>query len=137
MSKHNTTTRKCLLCQLKYPLSGFKSNNCINHKIPSRNFRYVCVNCTETSYKKVKDNAVIRHISFDLSEPDFEAIRRNSCWYCDFGNVSGIDRYDNSDGYSKHNCVPCCRTCNRFKGSMHGDDFIKLCHQIAEKHPIH
>jgi 5-methylcytosine-specific restriction endonuclease McrA len=29
--------------------------------------------------------------------------------------VQGIDRVDNSIGYTPDNCVPCCTQCNRIK----------------------
>lgn len=42
---------------------------------------------------------------------------------------NGIDRVDNSVGYVLSNCVPCCSTCNRMKGTMSSEEFkekIKL-----------
>lgn len=43
----------------------------------------------------------------------------------------GIDRVDNSVGYTIENCVPCCTSCNFMKGKMTKDDFIEKVSQIA------
>jgi hypothetical protein len=44
---------------------------------------------------------------------------------------NGIDRIDNTLGYSLANCVPCCATCNRCKGTLHRDEFIGLARKIV------
>jgi hypothetical protein len=38
---------------------------------------------------------------------------------------NGIDRVDNSKGYSESNCVPCCRICNWEKGAQSQAEFIE------------
>ena len=129
MGKHSTTTRRCVLCTKTQHISRFKITK--GQKIPSKQHRYVCIYCTETTYKKLRGNALRRGYKFELTEEEFEEIRRNPCLYCGFGNVSGIDRYINTDHYHKQNCVPCCLKCNKFKGKMNGDDFIDLCRTIA------
>lgn len=40
-----------------------------------------------------------------------------------FEKYNGLDRVDNSKGYTIDNVVPCCATCNRAKRSMSLDDF--------------
>lgn len=37
---------------------------------------------------------------------------------------NGIDRWDNTKGYSLDNCVPCCGECNRMKSDMSGEEYI-------------
>ncbi len=39
-------------------------------------------------------------------------------------NVNGIDRKDNSVGYTVENCVPCCPTCNKAKHNSSYEEFI-------------
>ncbi len=36
----------------------------------------------------------------------------------------GIDRVDNSCGYTRENSVPCCKTCNNAKGTMTHAEFV-------------
>ena len=56
------------------------------------------------------------------------------CYYCGFINQDhgiGIDRANNSKGYIKSNCVPCCTLCNIMKKDNDLMTFIKICQHIA------
>jgi len=45
--------------------------------------------------------------------------------------ANGIDRVDNSKGYSDTNCVPCCSECNHAKGTKSYGEFIKYLERIT------
>ena len=47
-------------------------------------------------------------------------------------SINGIDRLDNNKGYSKENCVPCCKYCNFAKHTMSEDDFYKWVKRVYE-----
>ena len=84
-----------------------------------------------------KSNAKSRGLRFDLTNDEFKAIASENCFYCGAspeyrtppkewqsgGHWSGVDRIDNSLGYSIDNCVPCCRQCNWAKRDMTQEEF--------------
>src|SRR6266496_1034989 len=88
-------------------------------------------------FKLYKAKAEDRGLAFELSEEVFREIATRPCTYCGIinSNVSapvgnngdfhynGIDRWDNSQGYTIQNSVPCCERCNRAKLQMHPDEF--------------
>jgi predicted protein tyrosine phosphatase len=43
---------------------------------------------------------------------------------------NGIDRRDNSVGYTKDNCVPACTDCNFLKSRLGGEDFMAMVVRI-------
>lgn len=45
--------------------------------------------------------------------------------------VNGIDRVKNQIGYTRANCVPCCRTCNSMKLDGTKTAFINHCKKVA------
>ena len=49
---------------------------------------------------------------------------------------SGIDRVDNSKGYTISNCVSCCIQCNVAKRSMSLAEFAEMIVSIAARHEI-
>lgn len=95
------------------------------------------------SYRK---DAKQRALSWDLSFEEFLLLTSSDCHYCGAspGNVmgsqgltlrrtrpyngsfiyNGIDRKDNSRGYSVDNTVSCCAVCNRAKRTMSYDAFV-------------
>lgn len=85
-------------------------------------------------YFSYKGDAKRRNLKWDLSVEDFEKIISKPCYYCGSknGKYSGVDRIDNSVGYIKGNCVPCCRKCNMMKKDMSKDEFISQCRKIAD-----
>jgi hypothetical protein len=82
----------------------------------------------ETQIKRVFynycKNAKLRNLEFALTIEDFYALSQKPCYYCgtEKSNCSsttsvkflynGLDRVDNSIGYTLDNCVSCCRQCN-------------------------
>lgn len=88
-------------------------------------------------YSDYKKEAVQRDLIFQLDEIQFRKITSSRCFYCNevpsqtykVSNngkymYNGIDRMDNSIGYIKYNCVPCCKMCNFIKGGLSKEDFL-------------
>jgi hypothetical protein len=86
-------------------------------------------------FKKYKVQASLRGLGFDLNFEFFKNTINKNCFYCD-GNpentiksvgfkikYSGIDRVDNSRGYTQDNCVPCCSKCNNAKKDHSIEEF--------------
>lgn len=85
---------------------------------------------------------------FELSRDQFAALVRGACWYCGGSPLptwrkasrpgcpplNGIDRIDNSKGYTLENSVPCCGPCNRAKHTMNHEEFISMAKRIAARH---
>ncbi len=87
---------------------------------------------TGSSFNKAlrtyQSSARKKNVSWELTEDEAYVLFKNNCYYCGVepsngkgktqkGNFlySGIDRIDNSKGYSPSNVVSCCRTCNLSK----------------------
>lgn len=49
-------------------------------------------------------------------------------------NMNGIDRVNNSKGYTIENSVSCCKECNRMKMNMDRTLFLEKCFKIANLH---
>ena len=70
-----------------------------------------------------------------LTFEEFYALIVQPCYYCDYkveDEVNGIDRYDNTKGYTVDNSVPCCKWCNRMKLDQPTDEFLERCNKIAK-----
>lgn len=97
-------------------------------------------------YKIYKEQAKNRKLIFDLSFELFLKISQQNCHYCGLkpsnrqsatGNngdfiYSGLDRKDNSKGYTLDNVVPCCKICNRAKNNLSYDSFIEWTNRIKK-----
>jgi hypothetical protein len=90
-------------------------------------------------------SAEIRGLEFSISNDLFRELTLRNCSYCNavphterransvratyIGN--GIDRVDNTIGYTIDNCVSCCPTCNYMKRELSTKDFIEHIVAIA------
>lgn len=70
-----------------------------------------------------------RYIRADgsMKDPDVTEISAQRGWI----NANGIDRKDNSLGYTLVNCLPCCWKCNAMKKDLPYVVFIEQCRTIA------
>lgn len=92
--------------------------------------------CTRL-YKSYKSGAKRNNLVFDLTKSDLCVFLIENCFYCGqepsnqyfdevTGNIvryTGIDRVNNTLGYTLGNCVPCCSVCNKAKRDMPLQDF--------------
>lgn len=83
-----------------------------------------------TKYSHFKNNAIKRGINFDLSEEEVLLLCSSKCFYCGKDRCLGIDRIDNSKGYTIDNCVPCCGCCNKMKMDLHLSFFLQQIEKI-------
>lgn len=107
--------------------------------------KIVAVNTIWHRYKK---NAYYREIDFPLSKDDVKSYMFSNCHYCgslptntlvmknitgDRGVLyNGIDRIDSNLGYSKDNCVPCCKLCNMAKNDTPLDEFLAWARTLVD-----
>jgi hypothetical protein len=98
------------------------------------------------SFISLKSNAKARNIAVDISESDFLRIAKNPCTYCGALPIektppkkwqvstylNGVDRVDNSLGYTIYNSVACCYDCNRIKSDLTEVNFLKHIKKIYD-----
>ncbi len=51
---------------------------------------------------------------------------------CDAVKHNGIDRVNNSFGYTPDNCVSCCKTCNKYKSDRPLEEFLVWVKNISQ-----
>jgi hypothetical protein len=96
-------------------------------------------------YATYRCSAEKRGFEFALTKEDFESLTQRDCFYCgmkpsqlarpQMGGgylYNGIDRNDNSQGYTLTNSVPCCKLCNWMKNQFDVVDFLNHCKMIVE-----
>lgn len=98
-------------------------------------------------YRNNKSQAKRRGISFNLTIDQAEIFFQGDCYYCGAksSNVanykktngayiySGIDRVDNSLGYTVDNCVSCCKNCNKSKSDATKNIILRAAQFLLNK----
>lgn len=96
-----------------------------------------------------KNGSKGRKLSFELTKQEFKELTSNNCTYCGVEPkqktgrkkytqthgeyiYNGIDRIDNSLGYIKENCVPCCKICNYAKHKLTQLEFTNWLSKIVD-----
>lgn len=97
-------------------------------------------------FYQYKAKARIRNYSFELNAEEFELLIQGNCYYCNiepkqihkkkngFGHIlyNGIDRKDNTKGYTIENSVSCCGICNEMKMTKSENEFKQMIKKIYE-----
>ncbi len=91
------------------------------------------------SYRR---NAMKRGYQFQINDEQAMKLFKGNCHYCGVEPkmiikkskipfvYNGIDRTDNTIGYTTENCVSCCGVCNKAKMNLQYNDFINLIKRI-------
>lgn len=130
MTHYNRPSKLCKECNENQRVQDNKRRDRI------RNYRQERFTNIAQFFKDYVTNAVERGYIFELQYEDFNKLVLSPCYYCKFQKdreVNGIDRVDNSKGYTKENCVPCCQVCNRMKLIYHPSFFITKCKIISKQ----
>jgi hypothetical protein len=78
-----------------------------------------------------------RGLEYSLTKEQYDELIYKACHLCGFKNGvgNGLDRQDNSVGYTYENVLPCCSTCNMMKSFYMKDEFIKHMSKIKIVYP--
>lgn len=95
--------------------------------------------CHAERFGRYKYRAKGKGLCFELTQLNYEYYTMVSeCYLCgkrsSLFHKNGIDRFDNSCGYTLWNCFPCCSECNYMKKNYKYDDFVKKLKQIYDIH---
>ena len=94
-----------------------------------------------------KTQAKKRELDFGLTKDQFYEITQKDCYYCGakpnnkltghncYGEYvyNGLDRIDNTKGYTIDNVVPCCKTCNYAKRDLTLQEFKNWISKVYNK----
>ena len=127
-------------------------------KIPTSNLvlglSTQCRECSWVGFRKIntaqtqvlniyKCNARGRGREWSLTDEQFIDMSQRPCHYCGAGPsnkcvkpyitfvYNGLDRINNSIGYTKENCLPCCADCNMRKGTMDYKAFVQWIEKVS------
>lgn len=126
------TTRSCGCMQIEW---GRQAN--IGHTRTRKAYGYSAFNTLMKGYQR---HAASRNHCWALTEQEFRHLTSQKCFYCETppANVksqtnghgsyiyNGVDRVDNSKGYTIDNCVPSCRPCNSKKNGVTIEMIMKI-----------
>ncbi|VVB52037.1 Uncharacterised protein [uncultured archaeon] len=91
-----------------------------------------------------------RNIAFNITKEKFRELTQGCCFYCgmspsqpyktafdrenlrDGYTYSGVDRKNNSLGYTDENSVSCCKLCNWMKNKFDVEIFLRHCNRVTE-----
>lgn len=99
------------------------------------------------AYRTYRYSASQRGLAFELTQKQFETLAVQPCYYCgrEFTaskgakrtngkwECNGVDRIDNTKGYTMENCVACCHLCNYWKSDLTLQEFIAHLERITTK----
>lgn len=103
------------------------------------------------AFNTYRKHARIRDLDFSLSKIEFEKLINTECFYCGKTETNktqvqrsknlehryylhnGVDRIDNSKGYTLDNSIPCCKLCNHMKWNLSFDEWKKHIALILRK----
>lgn len=125
--KHDKELKRCVPCYEKL----LKHESARPAK--ERNYKAEAFTNKHVIWNHYVKGAQKRRIHFALTKTRFNELILLPCFYCNHkknGEVNGIDRLDNNQGYQEDNVVPCCETCNSMKGSQHPQEFIDKLYAI-------
>jgi hypothetical protein len=95
--------------------------------------------------KTYQENAKSRGLPFELTLNQFIKLAEANCFYCNSRptNIAkskygiflynGIDRVNNSLGYTIDNCVTSCKVCNKIKAKLSKAEFYELVENIIKR----
>jgi hypothetical protein len=91
-------------------------------------------------YSTYKYRAERKKIEFEITIEEFLTIIAKPCHYCirpiTEQNTNGVDRIDNTNGYTMNNILPCCSECNIMRTLLPYNEFIDTCKSVAKKTAI-
>lgn len=133
--------------------AGQKSCSCFSKNVGERlahgHYKGRWVAAIKDIIRNYKQGAFHRGYEFNLSDDEFSGLIQKPCYYCGLEysliwkttrslvkeepfNYNGVDRKDNTKGYTLENCVPCCHQCNYSKCKLHINEWKIWLERISK-----
>ena len=110
-------------------IDSFK-NGSTDHRFPECFPDAKCV-----SYASYKSRAEKKDLEFAITNADYKSIIQEDCYLCGKQttetNTNGVDRVDNTVGYTVANCKACCKECNHMKNNYGLDELFAKIERIS------
>ncbi len=125
-------SRECTKCRTVKERAAFNRCRTIRGGLSS-----CCRECKKEQPRNrwlaLTDNAQARRLVVEITKEYHDTLTAMPCTYCGASPnpFSGIDRYNNAEGYTESNCVPCCTPCNRAKLASTAEEYISRCIRVA------
>ena len=90
-------------------------------------------NSPKGKYLTCRCGAKIRNLEFNITQEQFASEIKKPCSYCGTTQARiGIDRIDNTKGYTPNNICACCFMCNWMKMASTVQTFLTQCQTIVD-----
>jgi len=140
----------CTMCNM---MKGSSGPNVFVHRaehiltnlkiIQGQSYSDEFLNFSGCSYSSYKARAEKKELPFEISQETFNHYTSLSCYLCgkelSDTHSNGLDRYDNTKGYTLDNIRSCCGTCNYMKKNYEYDVFVQkfcLIYNYQQDHPV-
>lgn len=145
LTPHLHNAKLCSSCKNPKDISDFSK---MGRRVRSQ--CKACCNATARAYSVANNRTIKRRFSLGKGgakrrglewtvtlEEYTSKIKHGACFYCD-GKISetghGLDRINNTEGYTFRNTVPCCPSCNRVKCELLTyEDMIHLGDRVRSR----
>ena len=118
---------QCVFNIYYYSIDG-RNADLINY-----NSNPLALNLNTIKYDKYVQSALVRDISFKLTKEQFTDLAALKCHYCGLPGPNGLDRKDNTAGYTLENSVASCTQCNYMKNVTTYQVFLDTVKNITNK----
>lgn len=100
-------------------------------------------------FREYKHGAKLRGKEFNLTKEEFTELIYKACYYCGTEHsmekiiysrskspwvykCNGVDRLDNTLGYTNSNSVSCCKICNQAKHTFSAEEFLSWIKKVYD-----
>jgi hypothetical protein len=126
-----TLSKNVYLCRAEHILTYHK-------KIDGTLFPEYFADHIRITFSQYMARAIQKNIEFSITDHEYFTITNEPCYICGKENTetnkNGIDRYDNSKGYTIENSRSCCAECNCMKLDYTFDEIMNKFLLIYNKH---
>jgi hypothetical protein len=151
----NKVKKRCPRCEKRIDLAQFHRNskNLDGHAcwcIPCERTYYRAYYCQNKGRAKERSRkyektpkgrwcvytrgARAKGLVWQLTQTYFFGLISRDCHWCG-GPGGGVDRVDSTRGYTKDNCVPCCKICNVAKNDLSVHEFLTWARRLSKHLP--
>jgi len=84
------------------------------------------------SFNSYKERAIKKQLPFEINEETFHKLQSEPCFYC-HGPGGGVDRRDNTQGYTVENTTAACTECNYMKRDLEEAVFLQVGRRVGSR----